>query len=246
VSQALLGDAVTLIAACGGWRRVRTWDDYEGWLAAGTLAPRPAGWGEAEWGEALPLAANLRHAPDYRAAAPTIAFAGARLPLVAERTGWVGLHLPNGAVAWTEKHRVRRWRGPAAAFPDPTGVIQTARQFLGVPYLWGGNSALGLDCSGFVQLVWRLHGIRLPRDAYQQAECGTPLDLDRAVPGDLLFFGPEAGGRDRVTHVAICLGGEMIHAAGSDRVRVDPMDAAPYVRRLLFARRVTEQERGEP
>ena len=100
---------------------------------------------------------------------------------------------------------------------------------------------MGLDCSGFVQLAWRLHGAPLPRDANQQAECGDAVELAGAAPGDLLFFGPEEGGRDRVTHVGICLGEEMIHAAGSDCVRIDRRSASPYAERALFARRATEQ-----
>lgn len=235
VSQVLLGDPVAVLASRGGWRLVRAWDDYQGWVGGRCLvAAGVEGAGPAF--EVLPLWANLRHAPDYRVAAATIAFAGSRLPLVEERDRWIALQLPTGATGWTERHRVRCWPGRTAAPPPVAGVVETAHLFLGVPYLWGGCTPLGLDCSGFVQLVWRLHGAHLPRDAHQQAGCGEPVGLADAVAGDLLFFGPEEGGRDRVTHVAICLGEQMIHAAGSDRVRIDRR--AEFTPRALFARRL--------
>lgn len=83
--------------------------------------------------------------------------------------------------------------------PTANDLIATAEAFLGVPYLWGGTTALGMDCSGYVQQVYRLNGIRLDRDADQQAMEGRPVEGARA--GDLLFFGDA-----RVTHVGLAIG----------------------------------------
>jgi len=96
-----------------------------------------------------------------------------------------------------------------------------ALRYLDVPYLWGGRSAGGIDCSGFSQAVYGLLGIGLPRDAYQQAELGDVVGfLQEAICGDLAFFDNEEG---RITHVGLMLNDhEIIHASG--KVRIDNID----------------------
>ena len=99
-------------------------------------------------------------------------------------------------------------------------LIETAKKWLHVPYLWGGKTAMGVDCSGFVQTVFKVYGIVLKRDAYQQAEQGFEVILENAEMGDVAFFNNEAG---RITHVGILLNqNEIIHAAG--KVRIDSLD----------------------
>ena len=68
-------------------------------------------------------------------------------------------------------------------------IVNCAKEFLNVPYLWGGKSFFGIDCSGFTQIIYKIHGIKIPRDAYQQAEIGDALTfIEEAKPGDLAFF----------------------------------------------------------
>lgn len=100
-------------------------------------------------------------------------------------------------------------------------LLDTAYLFLHAPYFWGGRSPFGIDCSGFTQLVYKLNGYFLPRDAYQQVELGKPLGfVEEAEAGDLAFFDNEEG---RIVHVGILLNNrEIIHASGS--VRIDPFD----------------------
>ncbi|MGZ4064345.1 MAG: C40 family peptidase, partial [Bacteroidia bacterium] len=100
-------------------------------------------------------------------------------------------------------------------------ITQTAFVFINAPYLWGGRSIFGIDCSGFTQIVYRLNGFKLPRDAYQQAELGHPLSfVEEAQAGDLAFFDNEEG---KIVHVGIILDNqEIIHASG--QVRVDKFD----------------------
>jgi hypothetical protein len=100
-------------------------------------------------------------------------------------------------------------------------LIDTAYLFLNAPYLWGGRSPFGIDCSGFVQLVYKLNGYKLPRDASQQVESGVPLSfVEEAEAGDLAFFDNEQG---NIVHVGIVLDNQqIIHASGS--VRVDKFD----------------------
>lgn len=100
-------------------------------------------------------------------------------------------------------------------------IKKYAYLFLHVPYLWGGRSMFGIDCSGFTQVVFKLMGISLPRDAYQQAEIGQTIAfIEESIVGDLAFFENELG---KITHVGILLGdGTIIHASG--RVRIDLID----------------------
>lgn len=100
-------------------------------------------------------------------------------------------------------------------------IINTAKLFLNAPYLWGGKTVFGIDCSGFTQIVYKLNGYKLPRDAYQQAELGHPLSfVEEAQAGDLAFFDNEEG---KIVHVGILLSNtEIIHASG--QVRIDKFD----------------------
>ena len=100
-------------------------------------------------------------------------------------------------------------------------LVENALMYLNAPYLWGGRSPLGIDCSGFTQMVYRLQGVDLPRDAYQQAEVGTTLSfVEESEPGDLAFFDDAEG---KITHVGIILeDNHIIHASG--KVRIDRID----------------------
>ena len=118
------------------------------------------------------------------------------------------------------------FRLEAAAEPLPGGrraaIAAAALRLLNAPYLWGGRTVLGVDCSGLAQLAYKAAGLSIPRDAAQQAEKGETVSfLDSAQPADLAFFDNEEG---KITHVGILLGeGKVIHASAS--VRVDSIDS---------------------
>jgi len=97
----------------------------------------------------------------------------------------------------------------------------TALKFINCPYIWGGRIPSGIDCSGLTQLVYKIHGIPIPRDSWQQAEAGRSIDfIDEAEPGDLVFFDNDRG---RISHVGMIFSkGLVIHASG--RVRIDTID----------------------
>jgi len=100
-------------------------------------------------------------------------------------------------------------------------LVKSAKKFINVPYLWGGRSYFGIDCSALVQLVYKIHGIALPRDADKQAELGEARDfVEESEPGDLAFFEDETG---FISHVGLVLSPfELIHASG--KVRIDSLD----------------------
>lgn len=102
-----------------------------------------------------------------------------------------------------------------------SGILDIAMMYLNAPYLWGGKTPFGIDCSGFTQMVYKLNGIRLKRDAYEQAEQGETLSfVEEAEPGDLAFFDNDEG---RIVHVGIVMeNNKIIHASG--KVRIDGFD----------------------
>ena len=110
--------------------------------------------------------------------------------------------------------------------PDTTGIFQVAKRMMGSPYLWGGTSSKGMDCSGYTKQVFFENGILLPRDASQQVYVGEEIKTDTTLvnllPGDLLFFGREATAekKERIWHVAIYLGAEkIVHSAGNVKIQ---------------------------
>jgi cell wall-associated NlpC family hydrolase len=125
---------------------------------------------------------------------------------------------------------------PAPA-PEPTALLTTALAMLGTPYVLGGSTPDGFDCSGFTQWVYARHGLLLPRDTRAQFEYGEKIDPDELQPGDLMFF--KTAGR-RVSHVAIAIDRDrFVHAPNSRGVvRVESLGQPYWNRRFLGARRI--------
>ncbi|MEA3387304.1 MAG: C40 family peptidase, partial [Patescibacteria group bacterium] len=133
---------------------------------------------------------------------------GCQLKAVDEQGSWYRIALPDGTSGWAKKKNFG-----SIPEPLPKNIVSLAREFLGYQYFWGGLTPKGFDCSGFVQTVYGLHGVQLPRDSWQQQQHHqVSTDYHDAQPGDLLFFSNKP---DTVTHVAISLGQQKyIHASG--------------------------------
>ncbi|SFS81316.1 C40 family peptidase [Marininema halotolerans] len=111
----------------------------------------------------------------------------------------------------------------------PLQRIATAKQFLGLPYLWGGMSSFGFDCSGFVYRIFEAHGITIPRDASDQAHHGKKVTEKELQPGDLVFFAHKKG-HGAIHHVGLYMGSQQfIHSPHSGQpVRINQLSDAPY------------------
>jgi pimeloyl-ACP methyl ester carboxylesterase len=231
VSQALLGEPLRILEERSDWARVRlVQDGYMGWVQAAALC-RCAEATALGYVSAADVTVQAELAEAYLA--PTAAAEaragkapfGVSLPASAWRDGWVALRLPDGRIWWVMENDVVPWAqrpGPVAA--GIAATLNLIRRNAGVPYLWGGRTPFGYDCSGLAQTFLRFLGIAAPRDADQQYRTGAPVE-GALQPGDLLFFGEDDGDPvqgelterfSRITHVAISLGGDLfIHANGS-------------------------------
>lgn len=226
VDQAFLGEPVTILGRRDDWAWVQGVAQYFGWIRRDALAPAVAGAAGAPAGRVVAV-----HGAVVRAAA-----AAAAAAIDALAPGTAVAHGPVDPDGW-----LRCGAGWLAADdtipvaeipirpPAAEDLLVTAETYLGTPYLWGGVSARGIDCSGFTQQVYRLNGVALPRDADQQALAGRAIDA--ALAGDLLFFGAE-----RVTHTAIATGPRTFLHAPKKGAFVERGELGPE-RRLLAIRR---------
>lgn len=216
VTQAILGTSASIEESQEGWHYLLLPDQYHGWIGAHHVricAPGEPGYALAgPVAEVQNLMAFLYPEPDGSAHAPILQVTiGARLEVADERESWIQVLLPDGVACWMRRGdaaiTAADSRRPRQSVQE---VIRTAKRFLGLPYLWGGTTPLGIDCSGFVQLIYGLNGVQLLRDAriqYTQPDLVVVKDTDLQA-GDLLFFG-----RERITHVGMYIGaGEFIHA----------------------------------
>lgn len=248
VSQATLGQVVEVLEASGAFARVRTPDRYEGWLSRSALAeyadgaaPRYARTGRVV--EVTSLMANVYRDPDVTTTRPkSAAPLATRLEVAGDGPSarWLAVRLPAGDTGYVQKGDVKPVDPPAPrARGSRENLVATARRFLGVPYLWGGMTARGIDCSGFVSRVYHANGVDLPRDADLQFEDPNAVPVERGalLPGDLVFFGQDA---KSITHVGLYLGdGRFINATTHETpvVREDRLDDPHWLSIYQGARR---------
>jgi hypothetical protein len=213
VTQLLFGDHFEILEVQGSWCRINiAYDDYECWVDKKQFLPiEQHSFNILNTGELFCVNDLIQVITDKKTAQLFPIVIGSTLPnfddgecAVENSTFIYDSAFINGHLPFTKR-----------------GIIETGMMYLNSPYLWGGKSPFGIDCSGFTQMVYKLNGIKIKRDAYQQAEQGETLSfVEEAEAGDLAFFDNDEG---KIVHVGIVMdNNKIIHASG--KVRVDGFD----------------------
>ncbi len=213
-SQLLFGDCLEILDKTDKWAYVRTFfDAYEGWIDYKQFIQIDADTFTKFNSSKSVLGLSIQHPIINLSTRETIYLvAGSSLPDIREGEFQI--------------NDTRYQLQSSIISPNPqkfaSEIIATAKFYLNSPYLWGGRSPFGIDCSGFSQLVFKQFGFRLKRDTYLQAEQGVSINfLEEAKAGDLVFFDNEHG---RINHVGIMMNSaQIIHASG--KVRIDSIDS---------------------
>jgi len=222
VTQQVFGECCEIIDRIkDDWSLIRCkYDNYEGWCQSSHLTEID----EEEYeGVGTALTPDWVNALEYNGH-PMMVPMGSNLTA-----------MKNGRGLWrkSQVHYKGKIWDPAGASKDSKSIRQLAFKFLNTPYLWGGKTVFGIDCSGFTQTLFKFLQVPLLRDAYQQATQGESVGfLEETQTGDLAFFDNEEG---RITHVGILLNtNEIIHSSG--KVRVDKIDNMGIVHAQSFQR----------
>lgn len=239
-TQVLMGHIVRVWKQTTNWFLVQSSDRYLSWMQRGTFVRCTKA--EADAWTAAPLLIvtaledSVREQPQSDAQPVSDVVPGCLLKNTGEAGDWFKVELPDKRAGYLPQHAAMDYAAwKRSRQPTPDAIERTARTLLGRPYLWGGNSPKGLDCSGFTKLVFFLNGIELNRNASQQALQGRAVpidpDLSNLKKGDLLFFGFGArrGRPESVTHVGIYLG-DKLFIQSSEMVRISSLDPQSPVR----------------
>lgn len=231
VTQALLGTPVNVLKEDDGWYLIQTPDEYIAWTNGGSLETMDTqsflSWKNEQKLMYLPTY-GFSYSPTGDKVSDLVA--GSVFVLNRENKETWEIKYPDDRIALVSKPEAQElstWIDRLN--PSDSSLIAAGKDLMGVPYLWGGTSTKGVDCSGFTKTVYFQHGLVLPRDASQQVHVGTLVDENRSFSslevGDLLFFGRKTeDGIEKVVHVGMWIGNDQfIHASGD--VHISSMDS---------------------
>lgn len=231
VTQALLGTPVNLLKNERGWCLVQTPDKYIAWTNAEILVSMDEieldRWKKKD--KIIYLESSGFAVLPSKDERVSDLVAGNVLVVEEAQKGFWLVQYPDGRSARIHKEEaanLHEWSDGLVI--SDSAICRTAMDFMGIPYLWGGTSTKGMDCSGFTRTVYLLNGILLPRDASQQVHCGdlvdSVADFTKLEVGDLLFFGTKNDVKERVVHVGLWIGNDQFIHASSD-VHISSMDS---------------------
>ena len=233
-TQATLGTPVKVLKKEGGWYYIQTPDKYLSWVDDGGLKLMDESTFN-EWQAADKIIFTEIYGHSYsdenQDQVVSDLVAGNVLEVINETDAYFQVVYPDGRKAFVAKNVAEPF-GDWIKKLDPSheNLVATSKELMGVPYLWGGTSTKGMDCSGFTKTIYFLNGMVIPRDASQQVRTGKAIDsvqnFDDLEKGDLLFFGRKAtdSTAEKVVHVGMWIGNdEFIHA--SDMVRISSMNS---------------------
>ncbi len=238
ITQILFGEHFTVYEIMMGWCRVKlAYDGYEGWVDQKMVTPlTDRAFYKIEHAP-FAVCTDIFNLVQVDCEQPLMIVAGSTLPCwraykkeFGIPSGWYSL---NGNVMYKKPKNIRKF------------MIEQALKYFNAPYLWGGRSPFGIDCSGFSQIIYKMAGYSIPRDASRQVHCGVAFSfIEEAQPGDLAFFDNDEG---TIVHVGIIWEkNKIIHASG--KVRIDNIDhygifnveTSRYTHKLRVMKRIVE------
>ncbi|WP_374717620.1 NlpC/P60 family protein [Neobacillus sp.] len=246
-TQVLFGQEVLVIEEKNGWAHIIVPEQpssknelgYPGWIPTCQLKKRPENWNLDTGPVVVVNKPKARLSQKMELSYQTV------LPLLRENDQQVIVQTPEGT-GILDKKQVVVYESLTARFQGTgSDIVACGKQFLGLPYLWGGMSSYGYDCSGFSYSMCKANGYTIPRDASDQAMAGKAIPLSNIEPGDLLFFAYEEG-KGRIHHVGIYYGeGKLLHSPNTGKsIEIIPLAGTIYEKELCAARRYW-QETGE-
>ena len=257
-TQAILGTIVKVYKQEDDWYYVQTPDKYLAWVDAGGIELADEQKAENWYGdEKIIYTQTYGHAysgPDENTSFVSDLTAGNMLTILKYTDKNYIVRFPDGRNAYVRKNEAESYDTWLKNLnPTVETLVSTGKTLMGVPYLWGGTSTKGVDCSGFTKTIYFLNGMVIPRDASQQVNTGISVDstrnFEKLQAGDLLFFGTKAidFSKEKVVHVGMWIGdNEFIHASG--RVRISSVDKSSKnydeynLNRYLRTKRIFRQE----
>ncbi|NJW53810.1 C40 family peptidase [Salinimicrobium oceani] len=234
-TQATLGTPLQVLKKEGEWYLVQTPDKYLSWVDHGGISLY-SDEELAEWKASEKLIFTAAFGQVYSNASEgsevvSDAVAGNIFELRGVKNGFFEVEYPDARIGYIKTSAAKKYNAWLSGLEaSEENLVQTSRKFMGLPYLWGGTSAKGVDCSGYTKTIFFMNGVVIPRDASQQVHTGSLVDstgnFENLRKGDLLFFGTPATDttKERVVHVGMWIGNnEFIHSSG--RVHLSSMDS---------------------